>query len=181
MYGNNLFNSSLSSSNPFFGTQGSEYANTPLLDSYNKLENLRRQQTFTQQLQNQQYHQFTPSTVFSDIANEMKEMGEDEANFVLSSKEYQELNSRHQREFSEFITEKFANEYIQTGRGRTLEEMLGVIRKKKDQYKSKFAEDISEIKEANKDLLDKNNELAMNNATLQKQLEEIQKRLNNDR
>lgn len=66
--------------------------------------------------------------------------------------------------------------------GRTLEELLNVIRKRRDQYKSKFAEDITEIKDQNKALVDKNDELSKSNLELQKQLEAIQKRLaNNDR
>jgi polyhydroxyalkanoate synthesis regulator phasin len=66
---------------------------------------------------------------------------------------------------------------MQTGNTRTLEEMLYVIRKQKDKYKEKFATDINEIRNQNKTLLDKNNQLAESNQELQKQLEEIKARL----
>jgi predicted RNase H-like nuclease (RuvC/YqgF family) len=52
-----------------------------------------------------------------------------------------------------------------------------VIRAKKDKYKDKFATDINEIRDQNKNLLDKNNKLAESNQALQKQLEEIKSRL----
>jgi lipoate-protein ligase A len=58
-----------------------------------------------------------------------------------------------------------------------LEEMLYVIRAQKDKYKDKFATDINEIRDQNKNLLDKNNKLAESNQALQKQLEEIKSRL----
>jgi predicted RNase H-like nuclease (RuvC/YqgF family) len=52
-----------------------------------------------------------------------------------------------------------------------------VIRKEKEKYKDKFAADINEIRDQNKDLLTRNNQLAENNLALQKQLEEIKNRL----
>jgi regulator of replication initiation timing len=55
--------------------------------------------------------------------------------------------------------------------------MLYVTRKEKENYKGKFAADINEIRAQNKSLIDKNNELAENNAVLQRQLEEIKNRL----
>jgi lipoate-protein ligase A len=66
---------------------------------------------------------------------------------------------------------------MQTGNTRTLEEMLYVIRQQKEKYKDKFATDINEIRDQNKTLLDRNNQLAESNLVLQKQLEEIKTRL----
>jgi hypothetical protein len=54
---------------------------------------------------------------------------------------------QYQTEFSQFLLAKFSQEYIQSGNGRTLEEMLSVIRKQKDKYKQKFASDINEIRD----------------------------------
>jgi predicted RNase H-like nuclease (RuvC/YqgF family) len=55
--------------------------------------------------------------------------------------------------------------------------MLYIIRTQKEKYKDKFAKDINEIRDQNKDLLSKNNQLAESNNALQKQLEEIKSRL----
>jgi predicted RNase H-like nuclease (RuvC/YqgF family) len=55
--------------------------------------------------------------------------------------------------------------------------MLYTIRSQKEKYKDKFATDINEIRDQNRDLLNKNNELAESNQALQKQLEEIKARL----
>jgi hypothetical protein len=152
----------------------SPFSNTPspldasLAESYAKLEALKRQQL-------QQTQQ--PFTVFSDIENELKNLSEDETNFITTSKEYQTIANKYQTEFSQFLINKFSNEYIQTGNTRTLEEMLYTIRKQKEKYKEKFATDINEIRDQNKDLLNKNNKLAESNLELQKQLEEIKSRL----
>jgi predicted Zn-dependent protease len=153
------------------------FSNTPsvldasLADSYAKLEALKRQQQQMQQPAVQH------ATVFTDIENELKNLSEDETAFVTSSKEYQAIANKYQAEFSQFLINKFSNEYIQTGNTRTLEEMLYVIRQQKDKYKDKFATDINEIRDQNKTLLDKNNQLAESNQALQKQLEEIKSRL----
>lgn len=121
MYNNNLnggglFNSPFSSSNPLYYGQGNSNGlsnlDQSLLDSYNKMEALKQRQAMLNQT-NQTGKQLT--TVFTDIANETKDMGEDEMNFVTSSQEYQRLYAKHQQEFSEFITSKFAGEYIQAG------------------------------------------------------------------
>jgi hypothetical protein len=65
----------------------------------------------------------------NDISNEFTNISEDEANFIKSSQEYQAISLQYQTEFSQFLLNKFSQEYIQTGNGRTLEEMLFVIRK----------------------------------------------------
>lgn len=170
MANNGLFGSTFSSSNPF-SNGVNPTLDASLADSYARLEALKKQ--YGQQT-NQQAQQ---ATVFSDIQNELSNLSEDESTFILNSKEYQAINQKYQTEFSQFLINKFAAEYMQTGNTRTLEEMLSVIRKEKDKYKDKFAADINDIREQNKSLLDKNNQLAENNVQLQKQLEEIKNRL----
>lgn len=167
---NNIFGMNTNyNTNPFSNTPS--VLDTSLADSYAKLEALKRQQQQMQQPAVQQ------ATVFTDIENEIKNLSEDEAAFVTSSKEYQAIANKYQTEFSQFLINKFSNEYMQTGNTRTLEEMLYIIRQQKDKYKDKFATDINEIRDQNKTLLDRNNELAESNQALQKQLEEIKARL----
>lgn len=182
MYNSPFSTNSTSSSNPFAlpgPMQSAQNLDNSIMETYAKLNALKqRQAELNSMVQGQPVmQQQMQRTVFSDIATEMSDLGEDELNFIVSSNEYRQLNERHQREFSEFITEKFSNEYIATGRTKTLEQLLAVIRKRKEEYKSRFASDITEIREQNKSLVDKNNELAQSNAELQKQLEIIQQKL----
>jgi lipoate-protein ligase A len=165
---NNLFglNNNYNTSNPFSNTPS--VLDTALADSYAKLEALKRQQ-----IQQPVQH----ATVFTDIENELKNLSEDETMFITNSKEYQTISNKYQAEFSQFLITKFSNEYLQSGNTRTLEEMLYVIRNQKEKYKDKFATDINEIRDQNKNLLDRNNQLAESNQALQKQLEEIKARL----
>lgn len=170
MLNNGIFNSNYSTSNPF-GMGGQQSIDASLLDAYNKLEALKNQQnSYNVQQTNQK-------TVFTDIADEFKDLSNDESAFISSSKEYQDAYNKYQVEFSEFLTNKFSNEFLQTNGGRSLEELLFTIRQQKEKYKSKFANDINEIRDQNKELINKNNQLADNNAELQKQLNEIQKML----
>jgi lipoate-protein ligase A len=125
----------------------------------------------------QQQQPIQHATVFTDIENELKNLSEDETTFITSSKEYQQISNKYQAEFSQFLISKFSNEYLQSGNTRTLEELLYVIRAQKDKYKDKFATDINEIRDQNKTLLDRNNELAESNQALQKELEKIKSRL----
>ena len=168
-----MFNSNYSTSNPFSFNNNKTTSNIEesLMQTYAQLEALKAKQT---QLNNgAQYQQ---STVFSDIANEFKDLSDDEHNFIINSTEYQNLNNKYQSEFSQFLINKFSNEYLQTtGNTRTLEEMLFTIRSKKDQYKQKFAKDINEIRDQNKELLERNNALAANNIELQNQLKKLLK------
>ena len=127
-------------------------------------------------LKNQTSQQKT-KTVFTEIANEMADITDDERYFIENSKEYISLNQQYQTEFSAFLIEKFANEYSTSKYGKTPEQILGVIRNKKEEYKNKFAENLNEIKETNKNLIVKNDELAKINEGLQKQLVEIQNKL----
>jgi hypothetical protein len=168
---NNLFglNTNTNYTSPFSNTPS--VLDTSLAESYAKLEALKRQQ------QQVATPQIPVATVFTDIDNELKNLSEDETNFITSSKEYQAVLNKYQAEFSQFLINKFSNEYLQTGNTRTLEEMLFTIRNQKDKYKEKFATDINEIRVQNQDLLNKNNQLAENNLALQKQLEEIKSRL----
>jgi molybdopterin converting factor small subunit len=167
---NTLFGTNYNQPNPFSNTPS--VLDATLADSYAKLEALKRQQQQLQQTPTVQH-----ATVFTDIDNELKNLSEDELSFITNSKEYQAISNKYQAEFSQFLINKFSNEYIQTGNTRTLEEMLYVIRNQKDKYKDKFASDINEIRTQNKELVDKNNQLAENNNALQKQLEEIKSRL----
>lgn len=168
---NSIFNSGLSNSNPFSLNGSSANTEDSLMQTYAKLEALKaRQAQLNQPLQQK-------STVFTDIAGELKDLSEDEINFIVNSPEYTSVNTKYQNEFSQFLITKFSAEYLQTGNTRTLEEMLAIIRKKKDQYKQRFAADINEIREQNKVLLNKNNELASTNEKLQEQLKNIQDRL----
>jgi FtsZ-binding cell division protein ZapB len=174
----NLFNSNFSSSNPFniSGNNTTQDLENSLMQSYARLEALKAKQN---QLQNNQVVQ-QQSTVFTDIASEFEGLSSDETNFIVGSKEYQNLNAKYQNEFTQFLITKFSSEYIQTGNVKTLEEMLFTIKQKKEQYKQKFAEDINEIRDQNKNLLDRNNELAHNNQVLQEQLKSIQERFLRD-
>jgi FtsZ-binding cell division protein ZapB len=139
-----------------------------LMQSYARLEALKAKQNQLQQPQQL-------STVFTDIASEFEGLSSDEANFIVNSNEYQNLNAKYQQEFTQFLISKFSSEYIQTGNVRTLEEMLFTIRQKKEQYKQKFAEDINEIRDQNRNLVEKNNQLAENNQALQEQLKMLLK------
>jgi FtsZ-binding cell division protein ZapB len=173
---NSIFNSNFSTSNPFNmnGQNSTQDLENSLMQSYARLEALKAKQN---QFQNNQV-QAPQATVFNDIANEFEGLSSDEAAFIVNSKEYQTLNTRYQNEFTQFLISKFSSEYIQTGNVKTLEEMLFTIRQKKDQYKQKFAEDINEIRDQNKTLVDRNNELAQSNQLLQDQLKAIQEKLN---
>ena len=147
--------------------------NKPSIDSdlaaaYAQLEALKRQQTTQpQQMRN----------VFTDISDEMREVGEDERNFIESSAEYQKLNAQYQEEFSSFLIQYFSSDYLKSEYAKTPEKILALIRSKKEQYKSKFANDISDIKSQNQLLVSKNDELEKANLSLQAQLKEIKESL----
>jgi hypothetical protein len=170
---NNLFTSNFSTSNPFNingNNNSTQELENSLMQSYARLEALKAKQSQLQQPQ--------INTVFTDIANEFEGLTLDEANFIVNSNEYQNLNNKYQQEFTQFLISKFSNEYIQTGNVRTLEEMLFTVKQKKEQYKQKFAQDINEIRDQNKTLVEKNNQLAENNQALQDQLKQLLKEVN---
>jgi FtsZ-binding cell division protein ZapB len=173
---NSIFNSTFSTSNPFnmAGSNSTQDLENSIMQSYARLEALKAKQN---QLQNNQVS--SQHTVFTDIANEFEGLSNDETSFIVNSQEYQNLNSKYQNEFSQFLITKFSGEYIQSGNVKTLEEMLFIIRQKKEQYKQKFAEDINEIRDQNKNLAERNNQLAQNNQLLQEQLRAIQEKLIN--
>jgi regulator of replication initiation timing len=171
----NIFNSTFSTSNPF-NLSGQQNNSTQdlensLLQSYARLEALKQRQN------EMQTAQLPKHNVFTDIASEFDGLSADETNFIINSEDYQRLTTRYQNEFSQFLISKFSAEYIQTDNAKTLEEMLFTIRQKKEHYKQKFAEDINEIRDQNKDLVARNNQLAQNNQNLQEQLKQIQERL----
>jgi multidrug efflux pump subunit AcrB len=169
MSNNSIFGNGLNYNNPFLSSTNNQQSTDDILaQSYAKLEALKKQ-----------YGDSKPqhATVFTDIEGELKNLSEDELQFVVNSPEYQQVNLKYQNEFSQFLINKFSNEYIQIGNTRTLEEMLYIIRNQKEKYKDKFANDINEIRDQNKSLLDRNNQLAENNQQLQRQLEEIKAKL----
>ena len=146
--------------------------NKPTIDSdlvaaYAQLEALKKQQLQQPQVPQQ------IRNVFTDISDEMRDIGEDERNFIESSSEYQKLNSQYQEEFSSFLIQYFSNDYLKSEYAKTPEKILALIRTKKEQYKSKFANDISDIKAQNQILVDKNDALEKANVSLQAQLKEI--------
>lgn len=116
-------------------------------------------------------------TVFTDIAEEMSDLSDDERAFIEGSKEYALLNQQYQVEFSTFLINKFGAEYSSSQYGKTPERILGLIREKKEQYKNQFAANLNEIKENNRSLVSKNNELAEVNKRLQIELEAIKNKL----
>ena len=125
-------------------------------------------------LKQQQYNNSNNAkTVFTDISDEMRDLGEDEKNFIVSSTEYQTLTTQYQEEFSSFLIQYFANDYLKSEYAKTPEKILALIRSKKEQYKSKFANDISDIRTQNEALASKNDALEKANLALQEQLNEI--------
>jgi hypothetical protein len=167
-----MFNSNYSTSNPFSFNKPTTNIEESLLQTYAQLEALKAKQAQFGQGNSQQEIQ----TVFTDISNEFKDISEDETNFIVNSQEYKTLNEKYQNEFSQFLISKFSTEYLQTtGNTRTLEEMLYTIRTKKEDYKQRFAKDINEIREMNKELLEKNNALASSNLELQEQIKTLLK------
>jgi molybdopterin converting factor small subunit len=182
MNNNSIFNPNYSSSNPFTmpTVTTAPAINNELIDSYARLEALRQRQAELNAMGQKTLSDVqtpTRKTVFSDIAEEFNGLSEDETNFIVNSPEYQKLNSKYQTEFSNFLISKFSNEYMQTGNVRTLEELLYEVRRQKDKYKERFAEDINQIRDQNKHLTDQNNALALSNQELQEQLREIRAKL----
>jgi hypothetical protein len=158
----------LGSTNPFTSPfVGSSDVNS-LDEAYKKLEFLRQQNT------NQQG---SARTVFSDIQKEWTDSSEDERVFIENSKEYQEANGKYQESFSLFLIDKFGNEFSNSQYGRSAEDVLAIIRNKKEKYKDKFASDIEEIKQINNKLEENNNSLIKQNESLQQQLLEIKSKL----
>ena len=152
---------------PFLNNNKPEF-NNDLAAAYAQLEALKKQQ-----MQQQTF----PRTVFTDISDEMRDLGEDEKNFIISSNEYQMLNTQYQEEFSSFLIQYFASDYLKSEYAKTPEKILALIRSKKEQYKSKFVSDISDIKNQNQLLASKNDALEKANIALQEQLKEIRNSL----
>lgn len=140
---------------------------------YQKLESLKSK---PQQAQ-QQVNQPNKRSVFTDITEEMRGASEDERRFIETSKEYVALDNQYKNEFSIFLMEYLGNDFLNSKYGRTPEQILGVIKEKRELYKNKFAENLNEIRGQNSSLAVKNDKLAKTNVELQKQLLEIQKKL----
>lgn len=180
---NNIFNTNYSTSNPFSMNKKSvndlSAMDGSLAQAYQRLEEIKKKQNQIDALSSnlQQANQQSYRTVFNDISDEFKDLPQDEINFIVTSKEYQALNAKYQDEFSQFLISKFSNEYLQTGKQKTLEEMLNMIRTKKEEYKKNFKNEINEIRDQNKALAERNNQLAEMNEELQKQLKQIQSQL----
>jgi hypothetical protein len=116
-------------------------------------------------------------TVFTDIAEEMKDLSDDEKRFIETSKEYLSVSQQYQEDFSMFLIDNFGADFAKSKYGKSTEQLLAVIRQKKEDYKNKFAENISEIREQNSNLAQQNDALAKTNLELQKQLAIIQEQL----
>jgi ABC-type transporter Mla subunit MlaD len=150
--------------------RGASAPESQLSDIYANMERLKQLQQLTQP-------QIPQRTVFSDIMDELKDMSEDEKRFIETSEEYQKANLAYQESFTNFLLEKLGPEYLSSTYGKAPEQVLLVIKQKKEKYKSQFAADITSIKEQNNSLAERNENLIRTNIELQKQLKEIQERL----
>lgn len=166
---NSQYSSPFLSTNELYSNPASLNSKT-LMDAYNNLEYLRNN------MQQQLPQVPQKSTVFTDINKELEGLSDDEKEFIMASNEYKTADAKYQTEFSQFLINKFSAEFLQDHQ-RTMEELLVVIKSKKDQYKNKFADDVAEIREHNKDLESRNTELAKTNIELQKQLQDIKSKL----
>jgi hypothetical protein len=165
-------NSSLFSNNndnSLFSNSYLNNASNNFTEAYKKLELLKQQVAGNQPQEKK--------TVFTDIFSEWEASSDDEKLFIENSKEYIEANSEYQKAFNTFLIEHLGDDFIRSKHGLSAEKLLNTIRNKKDAYKNKFAADIESIKEINSKLERNNEELAKTNLNLQKQLEDIQKRL----
>jgi hypothetical protein len=150
--------------------RGASSPDAQLSDIYAGMERLKQLQQLSQP-------QIPQRTVFTDIADELKDMSEDEKRFIEGSDEYQRANLEYQESFTNFLLEKLGQEYLSSQYGKAPEKMLLIIKQKKEKYKGQFAADISSIKEQNNNLAIKNEDLMKTNIELQKQLKLIQERL----
>jgi hypothetical protein len=158
-------------SNPF-SLNNNIPSSSSLNDAYKQLEFLKAQHESLQHHANE-----NSKNVFSDIVDEWGKASEDEKIFIQNSQEYQSANAQYEQEFNAFLIEYLGNDFLKSPHGKAAENVLAVIRNRKDNYKNKFANDISEIREKNSKLEQNNEELAKSNLILQEQLKEIQARL----
>ncbi len=138
----------------------------------NSLEQLRANVEALQKVETKQTR-----NVFHDINDELSQMSIDERRFIENSDEYVALNQQYQNEFSSFLIEYLGPDYLRSGFGKTPETILATIRSKKDEYKNKFAKDMTIAHEQNATLIEKNNALMEMNVKLQEQLKKIQEKL----
>lgn len=158
-----LFNNNNSIFSSPFQSQNS---NDRLNQLYQEMEFMKQHQTNQQQ-----------RTVFTDIAEEMKDVSVDERRFIETSDEYLSASQEYQNYFTLFLIDFLGADFLNSRYGKSPEKVLAVIRQKKDDYKNRFAENISEIRSQNNTLAQQNDALAQANMELQKQLADIRKQL----
>jgi rubrerythrin len=161
---------------PFNTSNSNNLFSSPVYDSNSRLNELYKNMELLKQNQ-QNPQQVNQKTVFSDISEELKNISEDEKRYLESSEPYIMAFQGYQTGFSMFLIERFGNEFSSSPYGKSAEEFLATIKKQKEEYKNRFAKNITEIKEKNDALASQNNELAKVNQSLQAQLLEIQKKL----
>ena len=150
-------------SNPFLNNKG-----TDLTDIYNKINTLKMQQQQTQPpIQN----------AYDDLRDLYKDMSIDERKYIESSNEFISANIQYQEAFSNFLIDKFGGEFLQSKYGVTVEKVVATIKDKKEKYRENLTNDISTIKEQNKELITKNEELAKNNQELTNLIKSLQDQL----
>lgn len=116
-------------------------------------------------------------TVYTDIQKVWAELSTDEKNFIESSEEYVQANIEYQTAFNQFLIERMGEEFLLSKYGAAPEKVLGVINKKKDEYKNNLSSDISTIKSQNQYLLQQNEQLAKNNEEMSKLIKSLQDQL----
>ena len=177
---NNRTNSNLFA-NPFLANN--KQSDPDLANLYQQLDALKAQKQLMNNATstNQQIMQDDTSakrkTVYSDIQKVWAELSTDEKNFVENSEEYIQANIEYQTAFNQFLIERMGEEFLLSKYGSAPEKILGVINKKKDEYKNNLSTDISTIKTQNQYLLKQNEELAKNNEEMSKLIKTLQDKL----
>jgi uncharacterized membrane protein len=151
--------------------------NTIFSNPYSSEDRINKLYQDLEMMKSQQQPQPQQRTVFTDINEEIANISDDERRFIETSDEYIQASQKYQNDFSLFLMEYLGPDFIRSKFGKSPEEVLLVIRKKKEEYKNKFAENLNEIRDQNANLAHQNNELAKTNQELQKELAEIRKQL----
>ena len=108
---NNIFNSNYSTSNPFTMSRTNPLTSEDsFTKAYQQLEAIKQKQAQIDAISKQPLQQIR--NVFVDIADEMKDLPEDEISYITNSPEYIKLNVKYQNEFSQFLISKFSAEYL---------------------------------------------------------------------
>lgn len=158
---------------PFYPNTSNNLFSNPLYNSNERLNELYKNMELLKQAQQPQ----NQKTVFTEINAELKELSEDEKRFIEGSEDYLRASQNYQNAFSMFLIDNFGAEFSKSPYGKTAEELLMTLKQQKENYKNRFAKNITEIKEKNDALAQQNTELAKINQGLQAQLLEIQKKL----